>query len=258
MDLGLAGKSAIVCASSRGLGRACAVALAREGVRVVVNGRDTAQVEATRALIADAGGDVVAVVADLGTSDGQDALLAACPDPDILVNNNGGPPRSKFHEVSREEIMRGVAMNMITPIEMIQRVIGGMQARGFGRIVNITSINVKMPVPFLEVSAAARSGLTAYVASVSRQVIGQGVTMNNILPGFFDTDRQKEAFRTLSGYSGRPVEELRAERLATVPAGRFGEPDELGHLCAFLCSAGAGYLTNQNIVIDGARYESTL
>lgn len=258
MDLGLQGRRAIVCASSRGLGRACALALAAEGVHVVVNGRDRERVEAVRAAIAEAGGKAEAVVADIGTREGQDALLAACPAPDILVNNNGGPPRSKFQEVGRDEIMRGVVMNMIAPIEMIQRVIGGMTERGFGRIVNITSIGVKMPVPFLEVSASARSGLTAFVASAARQVAASNVTMNNILPGFFDTDRQKEAFRALSGFSGRSVEELRAERLSSVPAGRFGEPDELGRLCAYLCAAGSGYITNQNIVIDGARYESML
>jgi 3-oxoacyl-[acyl-carrier protein] reductase len=252
MDLGIAGRKAIVCASSRGLGRACAFRLAEAGCEVVVNGRDNAKVEATTAEIAKAtGAKVIPVVADVATPQGQAALFAAMPEPDILVNNNAGPPFRDFRELDRQKMIDGVVGNMIVAIELIQKVIGPMQAKKFGRIVNITSGSVKMPLGGLDLSSGARAGLTAFLAGVARQVAGDNVTINFLLPGSFATDRLESNMQSVAKNQNITVEQARANRAATVPAKRFGEADEFGAACAFLCSTHAGYVTGQNLLIDG-------
>lgn len=252
MNLGIAGRRAIVCASSRGLGKACARALAEAGCEVVINGRDPQKLEAAAAeLEAVAGVKVIPVVADLSTPEGQKALLAACPAPDILVNNNGGPPPRDFRDLTRQQMIDGVVANMVVAIELIQKVIGPMSEREFGRIVNITSGSVKMPLAGLDLSSGARAGLTAFLAGVARTVADKNVTINNILPGAFDTDRLKGVLGNAAKQKGITIEEAAAARAATIPAKRFGEPDEFGAACAFLCSAHAGYITGQNLLIDG-------
>ncbi|MBN1320538.1 MAG: SDR family oxidoreductase [Thermoleophilia bacterium] len=258
MDLGIRGKKAIVCASSRGLGRACALALAEAGVSLVVNGRHPVRLDQTvEDIRRTTGVDVIPVAADITTPEGQSALLAACPEPDILVNNNGGPPFRDFRTLDRDDMLAGVTMNMVTPLELIQSVIDPMAARGFGRIVNITSIGVKMPLTGLELSSAARAGLTAFVAGVARAVADKNVTINNLLPGYFDTERLDEGFVAAAGRSGRPKAEIVAEWRSAVPAGRFGDASELGHMCAFLCSVHAGYVTGQSIAMDGGLFTGT-
>jgi len=255
MDLGIAGRKAIVCASSRGLGRACALALAQAGCDVVVNGRDPAHVERTRTEIAElTGGRIVAVTADIATADGQAALLAACPDPDILVNNNAGPPFRDFRELSRQQMLDGLTANMVVAIELIQQVIDPMILRGFGRIVNITSGSVKMPLAGLDLSSGARAGLTGFLAGVARSVAGANVTINFLLPGAFDTDRLRSNMEANAKKKNISVEAAKAERLATIPAKRFGAPDEFGAACAFLCSVQAGYITGQNLLLDGGAF----
>ena len=252
MDLGIAGRKAIVCASSRGLGRACAFRLAEAGCEVVVNGRDKAKTEGTAAEIAKAtGAKVIPVVADVATADGQAALFAAMPEPDILVNNNAGPPFRDFRELDRQKMIDGVTANMVVAIELIQKVIDPMAEKKFGRIVNITSGSVKMPIGGLDLSSGARAGLTAFLAGVARQVAANNVTINFLLPGSFDTDRldiEHGERRQEAEHHGRAGAR---ERNATVPAKRFGDPDEFGAACAFLCSAHAGYITGQNLLIDG-------
>jgi 3-oxoacyl-[acyl-carrier protein] reductase len=258
MDLGIAGRTAIVCASSKGLGRGCAEALAQAGCTVVINGRDAKTLEATAAAIrAATGATVIAVVADVSTKAGQDALLAAAPNPDILVNNNGGPPPKPFRQVTREGLLEGVVQNMATPLELVQRVIDGMVARGFGRIINITSASVVTPLTGLDVSSAARAGLTAFLSGVAREVAHANVTINNILPGVFDTDRIKIATTKAAEMQNISMDEAVKRRLAAVPAGRLGTPDEFGKLCAFVASAHAGYLTGQNFLIDGGAFRGT-
>jgi len=258
MDLGIAGRTAIVCASSKGLGRGCAEALAQAGCTVVINGRDAKTLEATaRAIRAATGATIVAVVADVSTKAGQDALLAAAPNPDILVNNNGGPPPKPFRQVTREGLLEGVVQNMATPLELVQRVIDGMVERGFGRIINITSASVVTPLTGLDVSSAARAGLTAFLSGVAREVAHANVTINNILPGVFDTDRIKTATNKVAEMQGISIEQATKNRLAAVPAGRLGTPDEFGKLCAFVASAHAGYLTGQNFLIDGGAFRGT-
>jgi 3-oxoacyl-[acyl-carrier protein] reductase len=255
MDLGIRGRTAIVCASSQGLGKGCARALAEAGVSLVINGRNQTLLEQTAAEIRDATGvSVTPVAADVSTVDGQKALLAACPAPDILINNNGGPPYRDYHELDRQAMLTGVTMNMVTPIELIQKVIDAMAARGFGRIVNITSISVKMPVPGLDLSSAARAGLTAFVAGVARKVAAQNVTINNLLPGSFDTQRLRNGFIAGSKQSGKAESELASQAMASIPAKRFGTPAEFGQTCAFLCSVHAAYITGQNILLDGGAY----
>jgi 3-oxoacyl-[acyl-carrier protein] reductase len=255
MDLGIAGRKAIVCASSRGLGKACARALAEAGCEVVVNGIDAGRVEATATEIASAtGAKVTPVAANLSTPDGQQALLAACPDPDILVNNNGGPPPRDFRQLTREQMIEGVVANMIVAIELIQKTIGPMGERKFGRIVNITSGSVKMPLAGLDLSSGARAGLTAFLAGVARTVADKNVTINNILPGAFDTDRLSNVLTNAAKQKGISKDEAAAQRAATIPARRFGKPDEFGAACAFLCSAHAGYITGQNLLIDGGTF----
>ncbi|TCR63386.1 SDR family oxidoreductase [Bosea sp. BK604] len=256
MDLGIAGRTAIICASSKGLGRGCAEALAEAGCTVVINGRDGATLEETASQIrASYGAKVVAVVADVSTRAGQDALLAAAPEPDILVNNNGGPPPKGFRDVTREALLEGVIQNMATPIELTQRVVDGMIARKFGRIVNITSMSVLTPLTGLDVSSGARAGLTAFLAGVSREVAHANVTINNILPGMFDTDRLKGSMTKMAALRNVPIEEMAKARMADVPAKRFGNAEEFGKLCAFIASAHAGYITGQNFLIDGGVFK---
>jgi 3-oxoacyl-[acyl-carrier protein] reductase len=257
MDLGIAGRTAIVCASSKGLGRACAQALAEAGCTVVVNGRDAQTLEATASEIrASTGATVVAVVADVSTRAGQDALLAAAPNPDILVNNNGGPPPKPFREVSRDGLLEGVSQNLATPLELVQRVVDGMIARRFGRIVNITSASVLTPLTGLDVSSAARAGLTAFLAGVAREVAHANVTINNILPGVFATDRLTSSTKRVAAMKNISEEEVMKQRMAEIPVGRFGQPDEFGKLCAFLSSEHAGYITGQNFLMDGGSFRA--
>ena len=257
MDLGISGRTAIVCASSKGLGRGCAQALAEAGCIVVINGRDAATLEATASEIrASTGATIIAVVADVSTAAGQDALLAAAPEPDILVNNNGGPPPKPFRDVSREALLEGVAQNMATPLALVQRVVDGMIARRFGRIVNITSASVLTPLTGLDVSSAARAGLTAFLSGVAREVAHANVTINNILPGMFDTDRLKGGLTKMAAIKGVSTQEIAKARIADVPAGRFGTAEEFGKACAFLASAHAGYITGQNLLIDGGGFRA--
>ena len=259
MDLGIAGRNAIVCASSRGLGRACAEALARAGVRVVVNGRDPDRLARTRDEIAAAtGAETIAVAADVSTAAGREALLAALPHVDILVNNNGGPPPRDFREVDRDAMIAGLEANMIAPIALIQAVVDSMQARGFGRIVNITSGSVKAPMAGLDLSSGARAGLTGFVAGVARNVAAGRVTINNLLPGAFDTDRIAALFEDQARRADRDPAELRRLRERAIPAGRLGDPAEFGAACAFLCSVHAGYITGQSILIDGGAFPGIL
>lgn len=255
MDLGISGRKAIVCASSQGLGKACALALAQAGVAVVINGRQAQTLEATMREIRSATGvEVTPVAADVSTPEGQEALLAACPEPDILVNNNGGPPFRDFRELRRPDLIAGLTMNMVTPIELIQRVIDGMAARDFGRIVNITSVSVKMPLFGLDLSSGARAGLTAFLAGVARSVAGRNVTINNLLPGSFETARLRSGFAAQATRSGQPEAQIIEKSRRAIPAQRFGRPAELGQTCAFLCSVHAGYITGQNILLDGGDY----
>ncbi len=257
MDLGISGRRAIVCASSRGLGKACALALAEAGVSLVINGRDPIQLQRAADDIRRATGvDVTPVAADISTPEGQAAVLAACPEPDILVNNNSGPPFRDFRALDRAAMLAGVTMNMVTPIELIQKVIDSMAARGFGRIVNITSVGVKMPLAGLDLSSGARAGLTAFVAGVARSVADRNVTINNLLPGYFDTERLRQGFAASAERMGSSEDEIAASWEASVPAKRFGEVSEFGHMCAFLCSVHAGYITGQNILMDGGLYPS--
>lgn len=255
MDLGIAGRKAIVCASSAGLGRGCARALAEAGVALVINGRDRARLEqAAIGLRRGTSADVTPVIADISTADGQAKILAACPEPDILVNNNAGPPFRDFRELDRAAMLKGLNENMVTPIELIQKVLDGMAARGFGRIINITSISVRMPVMGLDLSSGARAGLTAFLAGVARGVAAQNVTINNLLPGNFATDRLRSALAKSAEKMQRTEGEVVDQTLQSIPARRFGTPEEFGQTCAFLCSVHAGYITGQNILMDGGAY----
>ena len=255
MDLGIAGRRAIVCASSRGLGKATAHALAEAGCEVVMNGRDAKTLETAAAEIGEAtGAKITTVAADVALPHGQKSLLAACPAPDILINNNAGPPLRDFRELTRQQMIDGVIANMIVAIELIQKVIGPMTERKFGRIVNITSGSVKAPLPGLDLSSGARAGLTAFLAGVARTVASNNVTINNVLPGAFDTDRLRGTLKKWAEQKGISVEDAAATRAATIPAKRFGQPREFGAACAFLCSAQAGYITGQNLLIDGGSF----
>jgi len=259
MDLGIKGRNAVVCGASRGLGRACAAALAEEGVNVFIAARSA---DALRAAAAQMGSRtnarVTPVVADVTTGAGRRDLLAACADPDILVTNAGGPPPGDFRQFGREDWISALEANMLAPIELIKATVDGMLARRFGRIVNITSGAVKAPMANLCLSNGARTGLTGFVAGLARQTIRHNVTINNLLPGAFETDRLAKIFEAGAERSGRAPEELRKERAERIPAGRFGDPDEFGRLCAFVCSAHAGYITGQNLLIDGGAYPGTL
>jgi 3-oxoacyl-[acyl-carrier protein] reductase len=259
MDLGIAGRKAIVCASSRGLGRACAWALAQAGCELVINGRDAKALETTAAELRQAtGAKVIAVQGDVATPAGQAALLGACPEPDILVNNNAGPPFRDFRELTRQQMIDGVIANMVVAIELAQKVIDPMVARKFGRIVNITSGSVKMPLAGLDLSSGARAGLTAFFAGVARSVAGANVTINFLLPGTFDTERLASNIAANAKNRGISFDQAKADRIATVPAKRLGTPDEFGAACAFLCSAQAGYITGQNLLIDGGAFPGAM
>ncbi len=255
MDLGIAGRKAIVCASSRGLGCACATALAQARCEVVINGRDRDRLAATAAELRQAtGATIIPVAADVASADGQKALFMACPEPDILVNNNAGPPFRDFRELDRQKMIDGVVANMIVAVELIQKAIDPMIAKKFGRIVNITSFSVKMPLVGLDLSSGARAGLTAFLAGVARSVAASNVTINFLLPGAFATDRLRSYIETTMKAKGISEEAVMAERVATVPARRVGDPAEFGAACAFLCSAQAGYITGQNLLIDGGAF----
>ncbi len=261
MDLGLRGKWALVCAASKGLGKGCAQALAGEGVNVVITARGDAALQATAAelrALAPAV-QVVAVAGDITTPEGRTAALTACPQVDILVNNAGGPPPGDFRDWDREAWLKAVEANMLTPIELIRATVDGMAGRGYGRVVNITSSSVKAPIDFLGLSNGARSGLTGFVAGTARQarLAAHGVTINNILPGSFDTDRLRGGFASVAQKSGQALDAVMAARRKTVPAGRFGTPAEFGALCAYLCSLQAGYIVGQNLLIDGGAYPGT-
>ena len=257
MELGLKGKKAIICASSRGLGRGCAEALAKEGVSVVINGTNHDTVARTAEEISNgSGADVSTVVGNLDTPECRSALLEACPEPDILINNNGGPPPGNFRDWGKNEWDAGLTANLIAPVELIKATVDGMVDRGFGRIVNITSIAVQMPFPGLAMSSAARSGLTAFVASVCREVASKNVTINNLQPGIFDTDRAQTGFKGAAKATGRTVEEARAGLIGNIPVGRLGTTDEFGHACAFLCSAQSGFITGQSILLDGGHFSA--
>jgi 3-oxoacyl-[acyl-carrier protein] reductase len=255
MDLGIAGRKAIVCASSRGLGRACAAALAQAGCEVVINGLDPARLAASAEELRKAtGAKITAVAGDVATAEGQAALFRACPDPDILVNNNAGPPPREFRELSRQQIIDGVIANMVVAIELTQKAIEPMLAKKFGRIVNITSGTVKLPQAGLDLSSGARGGLSIFVAGIARQVAEKNVTINNLLPGAFETDRLKTVLGGLAKRKGISYDDAKAERIASIPAKRLGETDEFGAACAFLCSAQAGFITGQNLLIDGGAF----
>jgi len=256
MDLGIAGRTAIVCASSRGLGRACATALAREGARVVMNGRTPESIgPVARAIAEETGADIVAVAGNLDDAGLRAELVAAAGGQvDILVNNNGGPPLRDFRQVDEAAMLAGLQANMIAPVDLVQRVIDGMVERRFGRIVNITSASVKMPLPMLDLSSGARAGLTGFLGGVARQVAGANVTINFLLPGAFDTDRLNGSMERESAARGVDKAQLADERRKSIPAGRFGTPEEFGTACAFLCSAQAGYITGQSLLIDGGTY----
>ena len=255
MDLGIAGRKAIVCASGRGLGRGCAQHLAEAGCEVVLNGLNRERLDAVAAEMRKAtGAKITAVAADVATPDGQKALFDACPEPDILVNNNAGPPFRDFRELDRQKMLEGVTANMVVAIELTQKVIDPMVKRKFGRIVNITSGSVKMPLVGLDLSSGARAGLTAFMAGVARSVAGSNVTINFLLPGAFDTERLRSHIEANAKKQGMPVDQASAARAATIPAKRFGTADEFGAACAFLCSAHAGYITGQNLLIDGGAF----
>jgi 3-oxoacyl-[acyl-carrier protein] reductase len=259
MDLGIAGRKALVCAASKGLGKGCAVALAREGVELTILARGKDALEATADEIRAATGVKVQTVAvDITTPDGRAAALAACPQPDILVNNAGGPPPGDFRDWDEAAWQAAVNANMITPIMLTRAVVDGMIARRFGRIVNITSTSVKAPIPTLGLSNGARAGLTGFVAGLARQVVSHNVTVNNLLPGPFDTDRLQSTLVSAAKATGQSIEKLREERRRQNPAGRFGTAEEFGQFCAFMCSAQAGYFTGQNVVLDGGAYPGTL
>jgi len=258
MDLGIKGRNALVCGASKGLGRACAVSLAREGCNVVIAARDREQLEKTAAEIRSAtGAKVTAVAVDITTDEGRTAALAATGQIDILVTNAGGPPAGDFRQFTREDWLKAVNANMLTPIELIRATVDAMIARKFGRIVNITSSAVKAPIDVLGLSNGARAGLTGFVAGLARTTVRHNVTINNLLPGAFATDRLKTMFAAQAKSRGVSVEDAMNERMKTIPAGRFGNPDEFGEACAYLCSAQASYITGQNFLIDGGAYPGT-
>ena len=258
MDLGIRGKTALVCAASKGLGKGCALALAREGVNLVITARGKEALEATADEIRKRHGvQVTAVAGDITTEAGRAAALKACPSPDILVNNAGGPPPGDFRQWDRDTWVKAVDANMITPILLMRAVVDAMIERKFGRVVNITSGAVKNPIPELGLSNGARTGLTGFVAGLSRRTVRHNVTINNLLPGPFDTDRLRANFEFNAKAAGKSVEELRRARAEANPAGRFGTAEEFGDACAYLCSAQAGFITGQNLLMDGGAYPGT-
>ncbi len=258
MDLGIRGRTALVCAASKGLGKGCAAALAREGVNLVITARGKEELEATAtALRAEWKVKVTAVVGDITTPEGREAALKAAGAPDILVNNAGGPPPGDFREWDRDTWVKAVDANMITPILLIRAVVDGMIARKFGRVVNITSGAVKAPIPELGLSNGARTGLTGFIAGLSRTTVRHNVTVNNLLPGPFETDRLRSNLEFNAKKLGKTAAELRKVRTEANPAGRFGTIEEFGDACAFLCSAQAGFITGQNLLMDGGAYPGT-
>jgi 3-oxoacyl-[acyl-carrier protein] reductase len=262
MDLGIRGRWALVCAASKGLGKGCAVALAREGANLVVNARGADTLAATAAELRKlpGAGQVVEVVGDIASADVRRAALSACPQVDLLVNNAGGPPPGDFRAWSRDDWIKAIDANMLTPIELIRATVDGMAERGFGRIVNITSGAVKAPIETLGLSNGARGGLTGFVAGLARQkrLASRNVTINNLLPGAFDTARLQATLHDQSAKTGKSIDELKQARSATIPAARLGTQEEFGEVCAFICSAQAGYLTGQNILLDGGAYPGTM
>ena len=259
MDLGIKGRTAIVCAASKGLGRGCAEALAGAGVDLTLNARGAEALEATAAAIRAKHGVAVTVVAgDITTEAGRAAVLAACPEPDILVTNAGGPPPGLWSDWSRDDFVKALDANMLTPIALMQAVLPGMMARGWGRIVNITSQSVKSPIGALGLSNSARAGLTGFVAGTSRQVAPSGVAINNLLPGIHDTDRAAALDAGVMKAEGIDREAARSRRAGAIPARRYGTAEEFGAACAFLCSAHAGFIIGQNILLDGGAFNSTV
>ncbi|WP_137699969.1 SDR family oxidoreductase [Marimonas lutisalis] len=252
MDLGIIGKKAIVCASSKGLGRGCAEALAEAGVNLVMNARSADVLEAAAEEIrARHGVEVTTVAADIVSEEGRAAVLEAAGDVDILVNNAGGPPPGMWYDWEREDFVKALDANMLTPIALIKACLPGMMERGWGRIVNITSVSVKAPIGVLGLSNSARAGLTGYVAGTARQVAGSGVTINNLLPGIHATDRIVQMDTHAAKTEGRDIAEIQAARQATIPVGRYGTAAEFGQTCAFLCSQHAGFIVGQNVLLDG-------
>jgi len=259
MDLGIAGKRALVCASSKGLGRGCAEALAEAGVHLVMNARSEGPLEeAAKTIRAAHGVEVTTVAADITSEEGRAKVLEAAGSVDILVNNAGGPPPGMWHDWEREDFIKALDANMLTPIALIKALVPGMMERGWGRVVNITSQSVKSPIAVLGLSNSARAGLTGYVAGTSRQVAGNGVIINNLLPGIHATDRADALDKGVCEAQGITMEEARAARAATIPAGRYGTPAEFGATCAFLCSQHAGFIVGQNILLDGGAVNSTM
>lgn len=259
MDYDIRGRKAIVCAASRGLGKGCAIALAREGVDLVINGRNPDTLASTAQEIQrETGVSVQWIVADITTQAGRAQVLEACPDPDILVTNAGGPPPGDFRNWDRQQWIDALDANMLTPIALMRATLDGMIERGFGRIINITSSGVKEPISVLGLSNGARTGLTGFVAGLSRDVIKHNVTINNLLPGAFDTDRRAEIIQDGARKSGKSAEQVREDQIRQTPANRFGTPAEFGAVCAFLCSVHAGFMTGQNLMLDGGAYKGTM
>jgi len=259
MDLGIRGRKAIVCAASKGLGKACAMSLAREGVELFITARGIEALEAAAAEIrAATGAKVTTVAGDIATEAGRDAVLQACPTPDILINNAGGPPPGDFRNWSREDWIRALDANMLAPIELIRRTVDHMTGQRFGRIVNITSGAVKHPIDILGLSNGARTGLTGFCAGISRQVAQYNVTINNILPGFHATERQQSTMKAMGDKRGITADAMLKERIKTIPAGRIGDPGEFGDACAFLCAAQSGFIVGQNLLLDGGAFPGTL
>lgn len=258
MDLGLRGKTALVCGASKGLGKACALSLAREGVQVTIVSRSADNLaQAAADILARTGATVRCVAADVTTAEGRSAALAARPQPDILVTNAGGPPPGDFRKLTLADWDAALNANMLSPIELIKAVIDPMIARRFGRIINITSSSVKAPIEVLGLSNGARSGLTGFVAGLARQTVRHNVTINNLLPGVFNTDRIRTTAQAMASKQGQSLEETLAARAKSIPAGRLGEPYEFGQACAYLCSGQASYVTGQNFLIDGGTYPGT-
>lgn len=259
MDLGIKGRKAIICASSKGLGKACAMTLAGDGVHVFINGRNQEVLEQTAQEIRDkTGSEVTAIACDVTTPEGRAMLLAACPEPDILVNNAGGPPTGNFRDWDRDTWISALDSNMLTQIELIKAVVDGMMERKFGRIINITSGAVKAPIDVLGLSNGARTGLTGFCAGVARTTVKNNVTINSLLPGPFDTDRIAEVIAGQAKATGASLEETRVKRMAANPSGRFGRPEEFGAACGWLCSAHAGFVNGQNILLDGGAFPGTM
>ena len=259
MDLGIKGKSAIVCAASKGLGKGCAMKLAEDGVNLTICARTPGPLEETAQEIRNSTGATVnALAVDITSEAGRAAVLEACPEPDILINNAGGPPPGDFKDFSMDDWRQAVESNMITPIALIHATVYDMMDRGFGRIVNITSFSVKAPIASLELSNGARAGLTGAVAALARKSAAKNVTINGLLPGPFDTDRLRGTSQKLAETTGRSFDDIHTERMQDVPAKRFGTAEEFGAMAAFLCSVHGGYITGQNIVMDGGSYPGTL